>query len=113
MGDPLLDNIEDILSNGDVPQRVTNKSLFRGLQAIWGKLSDNTVCLSEIADRLESVEHRVDHLEEQQEINPSLIAYIKQHPRAAAGWFVGVLLFMTLALSFSEPLRVWVSALIP
>lgn len=113
MSDPHLQSIEDLLDNGDVPPRVTNRAIFRGLQAIWNKLSDNTDCLANIADRLDIVERRVDTLEVRQKESPSLFAYVKEKPRAAAMWLIGILFFMTLALSFSEPLRTWVSALIP
>ena len=38
MSDPFLHNIEEALENGDVPQRVTNRMLFAGLQSIDTKL---------------------------------------------------------------------------
>ena len=113
MSDPHLESIKDLLDNDDVPPRVTNRAIFRGLQAIWVKMGVTTDCLSEISEWRGDMEKRVNVLEENRRVNPSLFAYIKSNPRAAAVWLVGILAFMTLALAFSEPLRAWVSLLIP
>jgi hypothetical protein len=112
MSDP-LDNIEDHLDDGGIPQRVTNRALFRALQAIWTRLGYNAGTLDDFADWRIDMERRVSYLEEQQKINPSIFAYIKSNPRAAVGWIIGLLAFMTLALGFSEPLRLLVGSLLP
>lgn len=108
-----IENMKDALDNGDVPQRVTNKMIFHGLQEIWVKINDNTECLDNIAERLDSVEHRVEHLEQWRERNPTLFEYVRNNPRSTVVWLLGVLIFFTLALSFSEPLRSWMAALLP
>ena len=108
-----LDNIEDLLDKNEIPQRVTNRAVFRALQAIWCKLTDNATEQRTMMDMMSDLEHRVTRLEEMQLENPSLLYYVKKNPKGAALWLLGVLFFMTLALSFSEPLCTWVSALIP
>ena len=108
-----LDNIEDLLDKNEIPQRVTNRAVFRALQAIWCKLTDSAANQVSLVELMSDLEHRVTRLEEMQLENPSLFYYIKKNPKGAALWLLGALFFMTLALSFSDPLRAWVSALIP
>ena len=107
--DGQLDNIEDLLDRNEVPQRVTNRAMFRALQAIWCKLTADTVNQASLMELMSDLEHRVTRLEE----SPSIIAYVKEKPVRAVGLLISFILVLTIALSFSDPLRTWVSVLIP
>ena len=110
---PQLDGIMDLLDKNEIPQRVTNRAVFRALQAIWIKLKSDTVDQASLMELMSDLENRVSRLEDLQAENPSLFYYIKNNPRNAAFWLIGILFFVTLALSFSDPLRALVSSLIP
>ena len=108
-----LDNIEDLLDKNEIPQRVTNRAVFRALQAIWCKLTADAEGQASLMELMGDLEHRVTRLEEMQLENPSLFYYIKKNPRGAALWLLGFLFLLTLALSLSDPLRALVATLLP
>ena len=108
-----LDNIEDLLDKGEVPQRVTNRAVFRALQAIWIKLNGEADNQASLIELMGDLEHRVKFLEDDRKDNPSIIAYVKEKPVRAVGLLIGFMFLLTIAFSMSEPLRTWVSALIP
>ena len=108
-----LDNIEDLLDKSEVPQRVTTRAVFRALQAIWIKLNGEADNQASLIELMGDLEHRVKFLEDDRIENPSIIAYVKEKPVRAVGLLIGFMFLLTIAFSMSEPLRTWVSALIP
>ena len=119
-----IDRMKAILDNGEVPQSVTNKMIFTAIQTMWVEMCFKDTELSSdihtikddlgvIKEEQRALGMRVTRLEEEHEKNPSMIAYVKENPRSAVLWIAGFIFVLTLALSFSEPLRFWLSNILP
>ena len=108
-----IEGMRDILNNGDVPQHVTNKMILSAIQAMWRRMGHQNKTLAEIKQVAAALDLRVSKLEDDRAENPPVFAYFKERPIRATGIIIGFMVMLTIALSFSEPLRAWVSSLIP
>ncbi len=109
-----LDTLHDLLLNGDVPPKVTNRILFGVLQEIYRQMNEHDQQREELIEKVEaigrqldSLERRVVGLEERHMQAPSLTWLLQHKPRETIKTILIILFFALLILAASEPLRLW------
>ncbi len=114
-----LDTLHDLLLNGDVPPKVTNRILFGVLQEIYRQMSLQDQQREELIEKVEAIgkqldglEQRVKGLEERHMQAPSITWLLQNKTLDTIKWMLFFLFIALLIMAASEPLRLWVMGIV-
>ncbi len=113
-----LDTLHDLLLNGDVPPKVTNRILFGVLQEIYRQMSQHDQQREELIEKVEAIgkqldglEQRVKGLEERHVQAPSITWLLQNRPMETLKTLAIIIIVLIIILALSEPARLLLQAI--
>jgi hypothetical protein len=112
MSDDLQDAIRQVLEENGLPDRVSNRLLMAVLIDIRDGVKANTGTLDTVCEQIEGHEQRIERLEEERAVNPSLMWLLKNRPVPTIKTAAIILILLMLLLTIGQPIAAFVAALL-